>query len=124
MSTLSAFTTNLVNFFDELRTTFPEEKEIKMAYEAISGAKKINPRLLLDLFYEHVYTEFSQAIINEDIQAIIEGGRRKIQYQFNEIMPAITLFDKHWATMSEPNQTAILKYMKVLCALCKSCKGL
>lgn len=124
MSTLSAFTTNLVNFFDELRTTFPEEKEIKMAYEAISGAKKINPRLLLDLFYEHVYSEFSQAIINEDIQAIIEGGRRKIQYQFNEIMPAITLFDKHWATMSEANQTAILKYLKVLCALCKSCKGL
>lgn len=124
MSTLSAFTTNLVNFFDELRTTFPEEKEIKMAYEAISGAKKINPRLLLDLFYEHVYVEFSQAIINEDIQAIIEGGRRKIQYQFNEIMPAITLFDKHWATMSEANQNAILKYLKVLCALCKSCKGL
>jgi hypothetical protein len=124
MSTLSAFTTQLVNFFDELRNTFPEEKEIKMAYEAISGAKKINPRLLLDLFYEHIYCEFAGAIINEDIQAIIEGGRRKIENQFNEIMPAITLFDKHWATMNETNQTAILKYLKVLCALCKSVKGI
>lgn len=124
MSSLTAFTTNLVNFFDELEETFPEEKEIKMACEAIRGAKKINPRLLLDLFYEHVYSEFATAIQNEDINAIIIGGRKKIQYQFNEIMPAITLFDKHWATMSEVNQTAILKYLKVLCALCKTCKGL
>jgi hypothetical protein len=124
MSALSAFTTHLVNFFDELRNTFPEEKEIRMAHEAISGAKKINPRLLLDLFYEHVYAEFADAIRNEDIQAIIIGGRRKIQTQFNEIMPAITLFDKHWATMSESNQEAIMKYLKVLCALCKTIKGI
>jgi hypothetical protein len=123
MSSLTAFTTNLVNFFEELEVTFPEEKEIKMACEAIRGAKKINPRLLLDLFYEHVYSEFATAIQNEDINAIIIGGREKIKHQFNEIMPAITLFDKHWATMSETNQSAILKYLKVLCALCKTCKG-
>lgn len=43
MSALSAFTAHLVAFFDELCATFPEEKELYMATEAIKGAKKINP---------------------------------------------------------------------------------
>ena len=47
MSSLTAFTAQLVNFFDELCNTFPEERDIKMANEAIKGARKINPRLIL-----------------------------------------------------------------------------
>ena len=68
MSALNAFTTQLVNFFEELCTTFPEERDIKLATEAITGAKKINPRLILDLFTEHVYTELAESIAKRDIE--------------------------------------------------------
>jgi hypothetical protein len=33
--------------------------------------------------------------------------------------PALIIFDKHWATMTEQNQKAIWNYLKVLCVLCK-----
>jgi len=117
MSVLGAFTTQLVNFFDELCTTFPEEKDIKMATEAIKGAKKINPRLILDLFMDHVYTDCAEAIANRDVDAIRQIAQKKISTQFNEMISALAIFDKHWDTMGEKNQEIIWQYMKVLCIL-------
>ncbi len=121
---LSVFNTQLVRFFEELQDTFPEEKEIRMATEAISGAKKINPRLVLDMFYDHIYVEFHRAIADKQVDRIVALGRQKIASQFNEVMPAITLFDKHWATLGQPNRDAIWKYLTVLCVLCERAKNI
>jgi hypothetical protein len=117
MSALNAFTTQLVNFFEELCTTFPEERDIKMATEAITGAKKINPRLILDLFTEHVYIELASSIANRDIGHIRQIAQKKISTQFNEMISALAIFDKHWDTMGTVNQEVIWKYLKVLCIL-------
>jgi hypothetical protein len=124
MTTLTAFNTNLIRFFEELLDTFPEERDIKMALEALRGVKVINPKLILDLFYEHVYREANEMISHEDENAIIIYARTKIGQQFNEMSAALVIFDKHWVTMSENNRTAIWKYLKVLCVLCAKAKGL
>jgi len=112
----------MVAFFEALAETIPEEKSIQMAAEAIRGAKKINPKLILDLFYDHIYKDLHVAIDAKDVNAINVYGRAKIQGQFNEIMPAITIFDKHWVTLSANTQDAIWKYLKVLCVLCERLK--
>ena len=117
MSVLTAFTTQLVNFFDDLCNTFPEEKDIKMAIEAIKGAKKINPRLILDLFTEHVYNELAPAVATRDVLRIREVAQRKISTQFNEMISALAIFDKHWDSMGSKNQEIIWQYLKVLCVL-------
>jgi hypothetical protein len=117
MSYLSAFTTQLVNFFDELCNTFPEEKEIKWATEGIKGAKKINPRLVLDLFREHVYKDCSGAIFSKNAQAIREIAQAKFTTQFNEMNSALSIFDKHWDTMGTNNHQVIWQYLTVLCQL-------
>ena len=119
MSTLTAFTNQLLKFFEELCDTFPEEKDIKMATEAIKGAKKINPRLILDLFTEHVYNDLSPAILKRDIVQIRQIAQQKISTQFNEMISALAIFDKHWDTMGTNSQEAIWKYLKVLCILCE-----
>jgi hypothetical protein len=119
MSILSAFNTQLVNFFDELCTTFPEEKDIKMATEAVKGARKINPRLILDLFRDHVYNDCAQAIYAKDIHAIREMVVKKITTQFNDMLVALSIFNKHWDTMGDKNRDVIMQYLKVLCLLCE-----
>jgi hypothetical protein len=119
MSSLSAFTTQLVNFFEELCNTFPEEKDIKMATEAIKGAKKINPRLILDLFKEHVYNDLAVAVTKRDVVHIRQVAQHKIASQFNEMISALAIFDKHWDSMGSANQEVIWKYLKVLCILCE-----
>lgn len=116
-SPLTQFCNLLVRFFEELIETFPEEKEIRVALEAIQGARKINPRLISDLFYEHIVKDLREPIAKEKEEDIILYARSKISNQFNEILPALALFDKHWATMSDANRTAIWKYLKALIVL-------
>ena len=123
MSALSAFTTQLVKFFEELCVTFPEERDIKMATEAIVGAKKINPRLLFDLFTEHVYNDLGSAIITRDMTHIRQAAQQKISTQFNEMLSALAIFDKHWDSMGEQNQEVIWQYLKVLCILSEKARA-
>ena len=117
MSYLSAFITHLINFFDELCITFPEEKEITYATEGIKGAKKINPRLVLDLFVEHIYKTCSSAIAAKDGNMFRSIAQEKIKSQFNEMHSALSIFDKHWDTMGNKNQNVIWQYLTVLCQL-------
>ena len=122
MSALGAFNTQLIRFFEELSDTYPEERDIKLALEAIQGAKKINPKLILDLFYENVHRDLHEAIMNEDEEIVIGFAKKKISGQYNEMSPALFIFDKHWTTMNDTNQKAIWKYLKVLCTLCEKAK--
>jgi hypothetical protein len=117
MSYLNAFTTQIINFFEELCVVFPEEKDIKMATEGLRGVKKINPRLMLDLFVDHVYKDCSTAIYEKNVAVIQQVAQAKIATQFNEMLSALSLFNKHWYTLSPKNQDVIWQYLQVLCKL-------
>jgi hypothetical protein len=119
MTALGAFNTQLIRFFKELSETYPEERDIKLAVEAIEGAKKINPKMILDLFKDYVYNDLNEPIQREDEEYVLSYAKKKISDKFNEMSPALIIFDKHWATMTEQNQKAIWNYLKVLCILCK-----
>lgn len=116
-SVLSVFCTQLINFFEELIVVIPEEKDLKKGLEMIKMAKSANPRLLADLFYEHIYSPFNQLIAARDIHSMVAQSRKKIETEYNEIMPALAIFDKYWETLSAVNQNAIWGYMDVLCKL-------
>jgi hypothetical protein len=122
MSALGAFNNQLIRFFQELRDTFPEERDIKGALEAIEGAKKINPKLILDLFYDYVYLGLHEAIAREDEVVVVEFAKSKISASFNEMSPALMIFDKHWPAMTDANRKAIWQYLKVLCILCEKAR--
>ncbi len=122
-SSLGIFNNKLVSFFEDLAETFPEERDIKMALEAIQGAKKINPKLLLDMFYEYVTKPLRDAILAENEQIVITFAKAAISTQFNEISPALMIFDKHWHTMSEGNHKAIWNHLKVLVLLSDKAKA-
>jgi len=119
MTALGAFNTQLIRFFKELSDTYPEERDIKLATEAIEGAKKINPKMVLDLFKDYVYDDLNEPIQREDEEYVLAFAKKKINDKFNEMSPALIIFDKHWTTMTEQNQKAIWNYLKVLCILCK-----
>ena len=118
-SNLGVFNTYLIRFFEDLYETFPEERDIKSALELIKFAKQSNPKLVLDLLYIHVYIDLNEAISREDSDFIVNYARNKINKEFNEISPALTIFDKYWDKMSDNNRNSIWKYLKLLCALCQ-----
>jgi hypothetical protein len=119
MTALGAFNTQLIRFFKELSDTYPEEKGIRMALEGIEGAKKVNPKLILDMFHEYVCSPLREPIEREDEDVVVAFAKKSIESGFNDISPALLIFDKHWPIMSEMNQKAIWNYLKVLCILCE-----
>ncbi len=123
MSALGAFNTQLIRFFQELSETYPEERDIRLALEAIEGVKKINPRMILDLFWEHVHRDLGEAIQREDEEVVIAYAKKTIAGQFNEMSPALLIFDKHWPAMTDANRKAIWNYLKVLCLLCEKARA-
>jgi len=120
---LGMFTNKLISFFEDLQESFPEEKDIRNSLEALRGAKKVNPRLLLDIFYDQVTNPLRDHILAQDEEKVIAFARIAIQSQFNEISVALMIFDKHWPYMSEHNKEAIWKYMKVLVLLSEKAKS-
>lgn len=122
-SILGVFNTQLIRFFEDLYQTFPEERDIKSALELIKFAKQSNPKIILDLFYIHVYVSLNEAVAREDSDFIVNYAHNKIQGEFNEISPALTIFDKYWDTMGDNNRSSIWKHLKVLCALCEKAKA-
>jgi hypothetical protein len=123
MSALSAFNTQLINFFEELCQVLPGERDVQMGLEAIKGAKKVNPRLILDLFVEHVYTDLHEAIARKDIETVQRVAHAKITGQFNEMISALSIFDRHWGALTETTREAIWKYLRVLCVLAEKARG-
>jgi len=113
-TTLGIFNTQLIRFFEDLYTSFPEERDIKSALEIIKFAKASNPKIVLDLYQEHVYNAINEAVKNEDANFIIEYANQKISTEFNEISPALTIFNKYWHTMSDSNKKSVWNYLKVL----------
>lgn len=121
-TTLGLFTDKLLGFFRDLADTYPEEKDIKLALDGLEAAKKINPRMIHDIFYEHVYKPLNEQIMAEDVDAIIAYTKVAVQTQFNEVYPALTIFQKYWPEMSESNRSAIWKHLKVLILLADKAK--
>ena len=124
MSYLNAFNTKLIEFFQDLSDTYPEEKEIRQALEAIVGLKKINPKMIVDLFHEYVYVPLADPIKREDEDFIIPYANKIIAEQFNEMSIALLIFNKYWPEMTTANRKAIWAYLKILVVFCEKAKNL
>ena len=123
MSVLGAFCNQLIRFFEELESSYPEEKSISMGLEAIKAAKRSNPKLVLDMFYEYLYKPAYELIKDRKDDEIILLARSIMSSQFNELMPTLMIFDKYWPTMSDTNRNVIWQYLDVLCKLCEKARG-
>lgn len=123
MSLLAAFCNQLIRFFEEIEASFPEEKSISMALEAIKAAKRSNPKLVLDMFHEYIYKPANDLIMTHNDIELKTLAKKVMSTQFNELMPALMIFDKYWPEMSQTNRDVIWQYLEVLCKLCEKARA-
>ena len=93
-----------------------------MALEAIKAAKKSNPKLIVDMFYEYIYKPANDLIATRNDTELINLAKKTMATRFNELMPALMIFDKYWPTMSQTNRDVIWQYLEVLCKLCEKAR--
>jgi len=123
MSVLAAFCNQLIRFFEELQSTYSEEKSISMALEAIKAAKRSNPKLVLDMFHEYIYKPANDLIMTRNDEELIKLAKATMATRFNELMPALMIFDKYWPDMSQTNREVIWQYLEVLCKLSEKARA-
>jgi len=117
MSVLGAFCNQLLAFFEDMRDTYPEEKDIGMASSALKLLKQANPRLIHTVFMNAVNQELIDHVLVEDELYVIEKAREILDSKYSEIAYAFWIFDKHWGTMTETNKRHVWDYFKTIVIL-------
>jgi hypothetical protein len=117
MSVLGAFCNQLLAFFEDMRDTYPEEKDIGMAASALKLLKQANPRLIHTVFMNAVDQELIDHVLVEDEIYVIEKARVILDSKYSEIAYAFWIFDKHWSTMTETNKRHVWDYFKTIVIL-------
>ena len=117
MAALSAFNTKLVDFFDEMARTYPEEKDIKVAADALRLLKKVNPKMIHSTFMDVVYKEFKEPILAMNEDYLVTRAHEILNSQYSDMAFAFWIFDKHWKDMSEVNKKQVWTWCKVLIIL-------
>jgi hypothetical protein len=121
---LAAFNSKLLEFIEELADTYPEEKDISNALDALRLLKKVNPRLIHSGFMEYIYPDFHQPVIKEDEDTLIKKAKEMINGEHKDYAVAYIIFDRHWTTMTEANKKAIWNWCKVIVILAQRAANL
>jgi hypothetical protein len=118
MSTaIGAFNNQLIAFVEDLTETYPEEKDLRVALDALKGIKKMNPKLLHSGFMEYVYPDFHAPVMCEDEETLMLKAKEALNGPHKDYAFAYVIFDRHWTNMSMTNKKTIWNYCKVLCIL-------
>ena len=118
MSLLNSFIKQFLTFLGELEESYPEVKEIRKGIDLVENFRKINPRLIHELFYKYVYIPFYDDIKNKDMKLI----QKKVTEEYSnhsEFPMFMNIFLTNQSTMSDNNKEAVWKYLFVLCTLSK-----
>ena len=116
-SPISAFNNQLLAFVEDLAETFPEEKDIRTALDALKALKKANPKLLHTSFMEYIYPDFHGPVKTEDEATIIQKARSMLDSEYKDYAFAYIIFDRYWSTMTETNKKTIWNWCKILVVL-------
>ena len=121
---LAAFNNKLLEFVEDLSETYTEEKEIRVALDALRMLKKANPKLIHTSFMEYVYPEFHTPVKTEDEQTLKTKARTILNSEYKDYAFAYIIFDRHWSTMSETNKKSFWAWSKVIVVLAERAAGI
>ena len=72
-SILSAFNDHFTEFVEDVQRVFPDNTDISTLHTAITKVRKMNPKLVIKVFHEHVISSYSEQIENGDIHFFINN---------------------------------------------------
>ena len=117
---LTAFNTQFYDFLDDIENVFINDNGIKRAKNALVIIKKINPALVIRLWYKYIVVNYESEIDGNNINFFIEKDYKNDLRYLNspdDIMKHIDSLREPVRNMGENNQKKSLMYIKNLCIL-------
>ena len=119
---LNAFNTQLIDFIEDIELVFSEDNSIKKVKTALVMIKKVNPVLIIRIWYNYICSKYETEINSDNINFFIEKDYKKDLVNINysdDIMNHIDKLREPIRNMSKENQKKSLGYIKNLCILSK-----
>ena len=117
---LTAFNTQFYDFLDDIESVFMNDNGIKRAKNALFLIKKINPTLVIRLWYKYIVVNYESEIDSNNINFFIEKDyKNDLRYlnSSDDIMKHIDSLREPVRNMGESNQKKSFMYIKNLCIL-------
>jgi len=117
---LTAFNTQFYDFLDDVESVFMNDHAIKRAKNALILIKKVNPALVIKLWYKYIVVNYESEIDSNNINFFIEKDyKNDLRYlnSSDDIMKHIDYLREPVRNMSESNQQKSFMYIKNLCIL-------
>ena len=119
---LNAFNAQFYDFLDDIEGIFMKDNGIKRAKNALVLIKKVNPSLVIKIWYKYIVVNYESEIDSNNINFFIEKDYKSdLRYlsSSDDIAKHIDTLREPVRNMGESNQQKSFMYIKNLCILCR-----
>jgi hypothetical protein len=111
---LKTFNTQFESFLNEMIEIFPDNVALMTTKNTLLTLKKFNPKLLIDVWYRHIWVPYKDDISAGDVKFFIEKDYSKDIQNLDDaakIMKEIDNFRGPIRSMDDQNQQCCMKYI-------------
>tara|TARA_B110001469_G_C9646039_1_gene326550 strand:+ start:1442 stop:1822 length:381 start_codon:yes stop_codon:yes gene_type:complete len=114
-----AFNTHFIEFVDDIGNYFSENMEIQTTATTLRTAKKVNPKLIISVWYDNIVKKYDDKIEKGDISFFVTKEYSDDVSGNNTILNGIDRIRKPVQEMPTTEQEKAMKYVQNLTKLCK-----
>jgi hypothetical protein len=119
---LSAFNKHFIEFIEDVQRVFPDDYDISTILTSLSAARKINPRLIITTFKEHVINTYREEIEKGNLDFFIDNDYKNDLNKIgvsspNAIIEKIDCLRGPVRNMNTEDRAKVMKYMQNLTKL-------
>ena len=119
-SILKTFNEHFMDFLEDIQNVFPNDSDILTTKTALNTIKKLNPRLIIKIWNEHIVKKYKDQILKGDISFFIDKDYTE---DLNDMDSSSTIVNKinklrdPIKNMGKENQDKCMKYIQNLTKL-------
>jgi hypothetical protein len=118
---LKTFNDQFMQFVEDIISVFPKDPDLTLAKNAFVFFRKINPKIIIDIWYRYVVVKYRKVIESGDIRFFIEKDYGDDVVNLSEwsskSLEAINRLRDPVKNMDEINQAKAMKYCQNLSIL-------
>ena len=123
-SLLQAFNTHFFEFVDDIQSVFPKDPDVMLAKTALATIKKVNPKLIIKIWYEYIALKYEKEIERGDLSFFINKDYQDdLAYLSSStsdtIITKINVLRESIRNMGKENQEKSMKYIVNLSKISK-----
>ena len=117
---LKTFNDHFVDFLNDIQSVFPNDLDIQASKTTLLTIKKMNPRLIIKIWNEHIVKKYKNQILNGDISFFIDKDYSDDLNEMDDdssIANKINKLREPIKNMGKENQDKCMKYIQNLTKL-------